>query len=446
MKNYLLIIVFTSTLIFPQEKKIDKEKLVNQVKQEFLHAWNGYKKYAWGHDELLPLSKNYKDWYDESLLLTPMDAFGTMKIMGLDKEANEAKNLILTKLSFDRVISVQVFEVNIRLLGGLLSAYQLDGDKRFLDLAIDLADRLLPAFDSPTGMPYRYVNLKTGETKDPVSNPAEIGTLILEWGTLSKITGREIYYSKAKKALEEVYRRRSTIELVGTFLNVEDGTWTNTDSHISGAIDSYYEYLYKGWKMFGDKTLKHMWDVSIYAINKYLADETKDGLWYGHADMNTGKRTSTLFGSLDAFFPAVLVLSGDTARAEMLQESCYKMWMLHGIEPEELDYSNMKVTYPNYALRPENIESAYYLYHYTNDPKYLKMGEDYFESLIKYCRNDAGYSTLKSVITKEQADLMHSFFLAETLKYCYLIFAPQATIDFNKIIFNTEAHPLKIWK
>ena len=235
------------------------------------------------------------------------------------------------------------------------------------------------------------------------------------------------------------------LDLVGTFINVETGKWTSADSHISGAIDSYYEYFYKGWLMFGDKDLKKMWDVSITAINKYLADKTENGFWYGHADMNTGKRTSTVFGSLDAFFPAVLVLSGDTTRAENLQESCYKMWMLQGIEPEELDYSNMKITYPNYALRPENIESAYYLYHFTNDPKYLKMGKDYFESLVKYCRNDAGYSTLKSVITKEQADLMHSFFLAETLKYCYLIFAPQDTIDFSTTIFNTEAHPLKIW-
>ena len=446
MKNLLLLLIFSTSLVFSQAQKIDKPELANEVKQEFLHAWNGYKTYAWGHDELLPLSKSYKDWYKESLLLTPMDAYGTMKIMGLEKEAKEDKELILSKLSFDKDMSVQFFEVNIRLLGGLLSAYQLDGDKRFLDLAIDLTERLMPAFNSPTGMPYRYVNLKTGATSDSISNPAEIGTLILEWGTLSKITGNDIYYKKAKKALEEVFKRRSKNGLVGTFINVNTGEWINTDSHISGAIDSYYEYLLKGWLMFVDKDLKNMWDVSIKAINKYLAEDTKNGFWYGHADMNTGKRTATVFGALDAFFPAELVLSGDTTRAEKLQSSCYKMWMLEGIEPEELDYSDMKITFPNYALRPENIESAYYLYHFTKDPKYLKMGKDCFESLVKYCRNDVGYSTLKSVITKEQDDLMQSFFLAETLKYCYLIFAPQNTIDFNKTLFNTEAHPLKVWR
>jgi mannosidase alpha-like ER degradation enhancer 2 len=445
MKNLILVFLFSSSFLFPQTNQIDIVKLADEVKQEFLHAWNGYKKYAWGHDELLPLTKSYKDWYNESLLLTPMDAFGTMRIMGLDEEAKEDKDLILSQLSFDKDISVQVFEINIRLLGGLLSAYQLDGDKRFLNLAVDLANRLMPAFNSPTGMPYRYVNLKTGVTSDSISNPAEIGTLILEWGTLSKFTGNNIYYQKAKRALEEIYKRRSRIGLVGTFINVNTGEWSNTDSHISGAIDSYYEYLLKGWLMFGDKDLKNMWDESIKAINKYLADNTKNGFWYGHADMNTGKRTATLFGALDAFFPAELSLSGDTTRAEKLQASCYKMWMLEGIEPEEIDYSDMKITYPNYALRPENIESAYYLYHFTGKPEYLEMGKDYFESIVKYCRNDVGYSTLKSVITKKQGDLMHSFFLAETLKYCYLIFAPQNTIDFNKTLFNTEAHPLKIW-
>jgi mannosidase alpha-like ER degradation enhancer 2 len=121
-----------------------------------------------------------------------VDAYDTMLLMGLDAEAAGAKRLILDRLSFDRDISVQVFEVTIRLLGGLLSAYQMDHDPRFLTLATDLGDRLLPAFRSPTGMPFRYVNLRTGATRDSVSNPAEIGTLMLEFGSLAKLTGRPL--------------------------------------------------------------------------------------------------------------------------------------------------------------------------------------------------------------------------------------------------------------
>jgi len=114
-----------------------------------------------------------------------------------------------------------------------------------------LGKRLLPAFNSPTGMPYVFVNLKTGAVKGEVSNPAEIGTLLLEFGTLSKLTGKPIYYDKAKRALVELYNRRSPIGLVGSGINVETGAWTDTTSHISGLIDSYYEYLLKASLLFG---------------------------------------------------------------------------------------------------------------------------------------------------------------------------------------------------
>jgi len=376
--------------------------------------------------------------------MTPVDAFDTMTLMGLKKEAKEDKDLILNHLSFDKDISVKTFEITIRMLGGLLSSYELDGDKRFLSLAQDLGNRLLPSFNSKTGMPYQYVNLKTGKTSGEVSNPAEIGTLLIEFGTLSKLTNNPIYYNKAKKALVEVYNKRSKIGLVGSTINVNTGKWEDTESHISGGIDSYYEYLLKSWKLFGDKDCERMWKTSIEAINKYLADSTKTGFWYAQADMNTGKRTSTLFGALDAFFPAELALSGDLKRAESLEASCYKMWNLEGIEPEQINFETMKITYPNYALRPEIIESAYYLYHYTHNEKYLEMGKTFLNDLVKYCRTDAGFAELKNIITKEKHDGMESFFLAETLKYLYLLFAPENTLDFNKIIFNTEAHPMKI--
>ena len=249
------------------------------MKAEFLHAWNGYKKYAWGHDDLKPLSKTYHDWYPQPLLMTAVDSLDTMILMELDDEVATTKQYILENLSFDKDIEVQNFEITIRLLGGLLTNYQLTGDKRFLDLAEDLGNRLLPVFNSPTGMPYRYVNLKTGKVSKPISNPAETGTLIVEFGTFSKFTGKPIFYEKAKRALVETYNRRSKIGLVGEWINVETGEWTNTDSHISGAIDSYYEYLLKCSLLFGDQDCQRMWNDSIVAINKYLADEVKSDIW-----------------------------------------------------------------------------------------------------------------------------------------------------------------------
>jgi ER degradation enhancer, mannosidase alpha-like 2 len=166
------------------------------------------------------------------------------------------------------------------------------------------------------------------------------------------------------------------------------------------------------------------------------------GLWYGEADRVTGRRTATTYGALHAFLPAVFAISGDIARARRLQESGLRMWTLVGVEPEVLDYRSMKVVSPGYPLRPEIIESAYTLYQVTKDPAYLAMGRQFFEDLKRFCRTDSGYTTLKSVVTKEKGDIMPSYFLAETLKYLYLLFAPEA-LDFSRVVFNTEAHPLR---
>jgi hypothetical protein len=435
---------FAATQRRESRAQVNRTKLAARARAEFMHAWNGYKQYAWGHDDLRPLTKTHHDWYGQTLLMTPVDALDTMIIMGFKGEAAKTREYIVKNLSFDKDIYVQNFEITIRHLGGLLSAYQLTGDKRLLALAEDLGTRLLPAFNSATGLPYRFVNLKTGKVRDPETNPAESGTLLIEFGTLSKLTRKPVFYDKAKRALVETYKRRSSIGLVGSTINVETGTWTDKDSHLSGGIDSYYEYLLKCWLLFDDEDCRRMWLASIAAVNKYLADEVKTELWYGHADMNTGRRKATSYGALDAFFPAVLALSGDLRRAKRLQASSFKMWTTFGIEPEQLNYRTMEIESAGYVLRPEIIESTYYLYHYTRDPQYLRMGETMFEDFVKHCRTETAYAALKSVVTKEKSDGMQSFLFAETLKYFYLLFARPATLNFKKVIFNTEAHP--VWK
>jgi len=425
--------------IGPEERAL----LARRVREEFLHAWSGYCRFAWGHDALRPLGRAPHDWYAESLCMTPLDAFDTMILMGLEPEARAAKGLVLARLSFDKDFEVQVFEITIRHLGALLAAYQLDGDRRFLDLAVDLADRLLPAFDSPTGMPYNRVNLRTGRASGPVSNPAEIGTLTLEFGTVSKLTGNPVYYDRVKRAVTALFERRSPLGLVGTEIDVESGAWTNPASHVGGRIDSYYEYLLKAWLFFGDEDFRTMWEASVAALHRHVTDERDGALWYGVVDMNTGELLAPHFGALQAFLPATLALGGDLDRARRLQESCFRMWTLCGIEPEGLDYARMEVLYPAYPLRPENLESAFTLHRLTGDPRYLEMGRVMFESLVERCRTPVAYAHLADVRTGEKADAMESFFLAETLKYAYLLFAPEETLDLRKVVLNTEAHPLR---
>ena len=421
----------------------ESAQMAAQVKAEFQHAWSGYRQYAWGHDEVKPISKGVRDWYKTPLLMTPVDALDTMMLMGLDDEARDTRELIATRLDFDRDIYVKNFEITIRLLGGLLSAYEISHDERLLKLAEDLGKRLLPVFSDKTGLSFVEVNLKTGMVHNRDTNPAESGTLLLEFGTLSRLTGNPIYYDKAKRALQAIYERRSPIGLVGERLNTVTGRWTNRASHIGARIDSYYEYLWKCWLLFGDKDCKAMWDESIVAIDRYLADDVDGALWYGHADRITGKRTQPLYGALDAFMPGLLALSGDLDRAKRLQASGLRMWQLHGMEPEEIDYRRMKITDPGYALRPEIIESTFYLWRLTGDTRYRSMGKHFFEDFVKLCRTDVGYASISDIVKKKQVDRMHSFVMAETFKYYWLLFAPPDRLNLDEWVLNTEAHPLR---
>ncbi|MGH2897781.1 MAG: glycoside hydrolase family 47 protein, partial [Solirubrobacteraceae bacterium] len=374
------------------------------MRAETRHAWNSYVKHAWGHDELRPMTHGARDWYGESLLITPVDALDTLVMLGLTDEAAAARKLIDETLSFDKDITVKNFEITIRVLGGLLSGYQLTGDARLLALADDLGARLLPVFASPTGMPYMYVNLRTGEVSGAKTNPAEIGTLLLEFGALSKLVKKPVYFDKAKRAVVELYKRRSKIGLVGEEIDVETGQWVNPNSHVGGAIDSYYEYLLKGSILFGDDELAQMWKASAAVLDKYLAEEVGGALWYGQVDMTTGQRTASEFGALHAFLPGVFVVAGDVARARRLQDSAYRMWQLRGIEPEVLDYRAMKITAAGYPLRPEIIESAWYLRRATGDAQYLAMGKAMLDALVAHTRTDDGFTVLKSVETMEKGD------------------------------------------
>lgn len=417
-------------------------QMAARVREEFLHAWGAYRQYAWGHDALKPLSREPRDWYGQSLLMTPIDAFDTLLLMGLKSEAQETRELIVHTLSFDRDVEVKHFEIVIRLLGGLLSSYQLTGDARLLRLADDLGTRLLPAFDSPTGLPFVYVNLRTGKTRGTISNPAE-AALIIEYGTLARLTGKALYYERAMRALRAVYARRSPRDLVGERFDVLSGEWTNTSSHVGARIDSYYEYLWKCWRLFHDPRCQSMWQKSSAAARRYYPQEVNGTLWYGEVDMYSGTARASEYGALAAFFPGLLAYSGHLSEARRLHAASVQMWDVSGIEPEAYDFRAARITDAAYPLRPEIIESTWYLYRLTGEGQYRVLGEKLFTDFVRYCRTASAYAALADVRTKEQADDMESFVFAETFKYFYLLFAPPATLDPDVVVLNTEAHPMR---
>ena len=199
------------------------------------------------------------------------------------------KQLVFDSLPFNKNIEVQSFKITVRLLGGLLTAYQMDGDKRFITLAEDLGKRLLPVFNTPTGMPYRFVHLQSGKIRDSLNNPAKIGTALIEFGTMSKLTGNPIYYHKAKGALVALYTQRSKVGLVGELINVKTGEWVNKISHIGGGIDSYYKYLLKSLRFFQDQDCRNMADESMKAVDLYIADTM-------HGTLSRGKSIVAAIG------------------------------------------------------------------------------------------------------------------------------------------------------
>jgi len=451
MKNLILILVTALILTSCSNENEPPEKVVlplpplaREVVDETLRSWQSYKKYAWGHDVLAPLSKSYKDWYEEPLYISPIDAYSTLTLLGLKDEAREIEDYVVDSLDFDIDIDAKIFEVNIRILGGLLAMYESSQNPRVLDKARDFADRMLPAFDTETGIPKYWVNLKTGIARGDTVNVAEAATYTLEMGILSYYTQDPKYYQAGKKATLAVYNRRSSIGLIGDVIDVETGEWVSEQSHICAGVDSYYEYLYKSYLLFGDPDLGKIWEESVERIHKFIAEDYEEKLWYGRVNMHTGKPESAVITLYDAFFPAILAISGDIPRAERLHHTWDWLWNKYGLEPMVYDFKKGTPNYPAYDLNPEIIESAYYLYHITGDSTYYRRNAQYWSDLKTHCRTDIAFTSVEDVETMKQKDYMPTFFFAETLKYLYLTFSQgQGDFDFDEYVFTTEAHPFK---
>lgn len=420
-----------------------------EIKSEMLRSWNAYKKYAWGDDVLLPLSKSGFNWYQESLGISPIDAYSTLAIMGLTKEAKEIEEYALA-MNWDKDVYVQVFEVNIRILGGLLAIYDIGGNPEILAKAIDIGDRLLPAFKTSTSIPYHSVNLKTGDTagdkgqgKGNVVNVAQAATYLMEFGILSYYSKNPKYYQAAKKATTAVFNRKSEIGLPGDYINVEIGEWTNNWSYLQAGVDSYYEYMFKSNLLFPDSEINEMWEFSLSKINEYLAEDYQEKRFYACVNMYDGSIVKRSVSLYDAFFPAIQALHGDIENAEKNMATWDWLWNKYGLLPTRYLYEKDAIEYANSELNPEIIESAYYLHQITGNDKYLKMIQKYWSDIKECCRNEVAFHAISDVRTMKEKDYLATYFYAETLKYFYLAVVKKDKFNFDEYVFNTEAHPFK---
>ncbi|KAI5723370.1 hypothetical protein M8J76_005139 [Diaphorina citri] len=473
----ILILIFNKHHVtsIREYSKQDLVHLRDQVKDVFYHAYNGYLNCAFPYDELRPLSCDGIDTWG-SYSLTLIDALDTLAIMGNYTEFARVVQLITERANFDTNINVSVFETNIRIVGGLLSAH-LFSEKAgltlepgwpcngpLLRLAEDVARRLLPAFDTETGMPYGTVNLRygvpAGETA--VTCTAGVGTFIIEFGTLSRLTGDPIYEEVALNALRSLYKRKSNIGLFGNHIDTKTGVWTAQDSGIGAGVDSYFEYLIKGAILFQRPELLHMFNEIRRPIEKYLKRDD----WYLWVSMHKGQVSLPVFQSLEAFWPGILSLIGDVSAGMKSLHNYHQVWKQYGFLPEFYNIVNSEagVNRESYPLRPELIESVMYLYRATGDPYLLDVGVDMLRSIQHSAKTPCGYATIKNVVDHSQEDRMESFFLSETTKYLYLLFDTENFIhndgsqgkifetDAGQLcvlgaggyVFNTEAHPIDL--
>ncbi|KAM6965363.1 mannosidase, alpha, class 1B, member 1b [Aplochiton taeniatus] len=443
------------------------------VRQAFRHAWKGYKDFAWGHDELRPVSKSYGEWF--GLGLTLIDALDTMWILDLKPEFEEAKTWVATELSFNKNVDVNLFESTIRILGGLLSTYHLTGDTLFFEKAKDIGSRLMPAFNTPSKIPYSDVNIGKGTAHPPRwtsdSTVAEVTSIQLEFRELTRLTEEPRYQAAVGEVMSQVHKLEGKLDgLVPMFINTNSGQFTHQGVYTLGArADSYYEYLLKQW-IQGGKTESELLEDYLQAVEgvkkNMLQKSSPNGLTFV-GEVSHGQ-FSPKMDHLVCFLPGTLALGAHNGLpadhmelAKQLMETCYQMYaqMETGLSPEIVHFNmhqgstrdvDVKLADRHNLLRPETVESLFYLHRFTNDTTYRDWGWEILQNFNKYTKvSTGGYTSINNVRDPEYTgprDKMESFFLGETLKYFYLLFSDDPNlISLDKYVFNTEAHPLPIW-
>lgn len=436
-----------------------------KVKDAMLHAWSSYEKYAWGQDELQPQSKNGVNSFG-GLGATLIDSLDTLYIMGLDEQFQRAREWVANSLDFNKNYEASVFETTIRVVGGLLSAYDLSEDKLFLEKARDIADRLLPAWNTPSGIPYNIINLAHGNAHNPGwtggdSILADSGTEQLEFIALSQRTGDPKYQKKVENVIIELNKTFPADGLLPIYINPHRGTSSYSTITFGAMGDSFYEYLLKVW-IQGNKTaaVKHyreMWETSMKGLLSLVRRTTPSSFTY--ICEKNGDSLHDKMDELACFAPGMIALGSlgygpeesqkFLSLAEELAWTCYNFYQSTPTKLAGENYffhsgQDMSVGTSWNILRPETVESLFYLWRLTGNKTYQEWGWNIFQAFEKNSRIESGYVGLKDVNSGVKDNMMQSFFLAETLKYLYLLFSPSSVISLDEWVFNTEAHPIRI--
>ncbi|XP_017711629.1 PREDICTED: mannosyl-oligosaccharide 1,2-alpha-mannosidase IC isoform X1 [Rhinopithecus bieti] len=441
-----------------------------KVKEMMQFAWQSYKRYAMGKNELRPLTK---DGYEGNMFgglsgATVIDSLDTLYLMELKEEFQEAKAWVEENFHLNVSGEASLFEVNIRYIGGLLSAFYLTGEEVFRIKAIRLGEKLLPAFNTPTGIPKGVVSFKSGSwgwaTAGSSSILAEFGSLHLEFLHLTELSGNQVFAEKVRNIRKVLRKIEKPFGLYPNFLSPVSGNWVQHHVSVGGLGDSFYEYLIKSWLMSGktDMEAKNMYYEALEAIETYLLNVSPGGLTY-IAEWRGGILDHKM-GHLACFSGGMIALGAEDAKEEkrvhyrelaaQITKTCHESYARSDTKlgPEAFWFNSgreavaTQLSESYYILRPEVVESYMYLWRQTHNPIYREWGWEVVLALEKYCRTEAGFSGIQDVYssTPSHDNKQQSFFLAETLKYLYLLFSEDDLLSLEDWVFNTEAHPLPV--
>jgi mannosyl-oligosaccharide alpha-1,2-mannosidase len=462
-----------------------------EVKATFERCWKSYRARAWGNDELMPISGNFTNPYG-GWGATLVDNLDTLWIMGMEKEFAEAVDAAIgidfgPKGSED----INVFETIIRYLGGFIAAYDISGchDERLLQKAVEVGDMVYASFDTPNRMPATrwdpQVASQGFERLPPLNGAiAEMATASVEFTRLSQLTGDMRYFDAISRVTNVLDEQQNRTRLPGMWpigVNIRKPDLTDGFEFSLGAMsDSAYEYLPKMYQLLSGageqasqytRMYKYAIDTVIHnLLFRPMVEDKADILVSG--GLKGGKKDST-GQHLTCFAGGMFVLGGRLVQnnthvdiGRKLTDGC--AWTYRhapiGIMPDIFtmpacptlsvcEYIGqagaspfIKVVNAQYLLRPEAIESVFYMFRITGDAKYQDTAWEMFQAIEKYTRTEFANAALQDVMEggPGQEDSMESFWMAETLKYFYLIFSDPGTVSLDEFVFNTEAHPFRL--
>ncbi|KAK2073490.1 hypothetical protein P8C59_007775 [Phyllachora maydis] len=481
---------------------------VRICRNTFQIAWDGYHKYAFPHDSLMPVTNKYADERN-GWGASAVDAFSTALIMENWEVADEILEHIGTINFASTSDEVNLFETTIRYLGSMLSGYDLltgplkgktskpDLVSKVLDQARTLAELLKVAFQTPTGIPDNHLLFDPPRRTNSTTNGiATIGTLIMEWTRLSDLLQDPEYGALAARGMSYLLDPLNPEVgepfpgLLGTRVNISNGHFVDGRGGWVGGDDSYYEYLIKMF-LYDPGRFAHYRDRWVEAANssmKYLASHPSTRPDLTFLAIYNNQTLSFVSQHLACFNGGNFILGGLTLQKPAyvdfglaLVDGCHETYAqtVTGIGPEIFQWQDGRreqigasnnpgpqkptdaafyaktgfwITDSSYVLRPEVLESYYYAYRATGDAKYQEWAWEGYLAINRTTHVGSGYSDIKNVNVAGGGgfdDFQESFFFAEVLKYAFLIHADDAPYQVKadgttEFVFNTEAHPLRL--